>query len=196
MDAELVRLARLGDHDAFTRLTETCDERFHGIAYGILRDMTLAEDAVQHALLTLWRDLPTLRQPAAFEAWSYRLLVRACYAASRRQRRWMPSLLPERHGDPTGDGGLHAVIDRDQLDRGFRRLSIDQRTIVVLRHYLDLPLERVAEVLDIPLGTARSRLHRSLQSMRAALEADARTPHARPGRTAREPGRSAQEVVR
>jgi RNA polymerase sigma-70 factor, ECF subfamily len=186
MDEQLVRRAQEGDHAAFTRLTESCDQRFHGIAYGILRDMTLAEDAVQHALLTLWTDLPTLRESAAFEAWSYRLLVRACYAASRRERRWMPSLLPERHEDAAEDGGLRAVIDRDQLDRGFRRLTIEQRTIVVLRHYLDLPLERVADVLDIPVGTAPPRPHRALQSMRAALEADARTPHASSGRSAQE----------
>jgi RNA polymerase sigma-70 factor, ECF subfamily len=179
VDAELVRRAQEGDHGAFTRLTEACDERFHGISFGILRDMELAEDAVQHALLTLWTDLPTLREPAAFEAWSYRLLVRACYAVSRRERRWMPNLLPDEHADPTGDGGLHAVIDRDQLGRGFRRLPVEQRTIIVLRHYLDLPLERVAEVLDIPLGTVRSRLHRALQALRAALEADARAPQTR-----------------
>ena len=189
MDAGLVRRAQEGDHGAFTRLTETYDDRFHGIAYGILRDMELAEDAVQHAFLTLWTDLPTLREPAAFEAWSYRLLVRACYAASRRERRWMPSLLAERHEDPTGDGGLRAVIDRDQLGRGFRRLSVEQRTIVVLRHYLDLPIERVAAVLDIPPGTARSRLHRALQALRAALEADARAPQTHPDQ-------SPQEAVR
>ncbi len=189
MDAEVVRRAQKGDHAAFTRLIETCDERFHGIAYGILRDMELAEDAVQHALLTLWTDLPTLREPAAFEAWSYRLLIRACYAVARRERRWMPSLIPERHEDPAGDGGLGAVVDRDQLGRGFRRLSVEQRTIVVLRHYLDLPIERVANVMEIPLGTARSRLHRAHQALRAALEADARAPQARRDR-------SPQEAVR
>ncbi len=93
---------------------------------------------------------------------------------------------PERYEVPAGDGGLRAVIDRDQLGRGFRRLSVEQRTIVVLRHYLDLPIERVADVMGIPLGTARSRLHRALQALRAALEADARTPQTRHGHAPQE----------
>ena len=72
--------------------------------------------------------------------------------------------------------GSGTVVDRDQLERGFRRLSIDHRAVVVLHHYLDLPLERVAESLDIPVGTARSRLHHAMRGLRAALDADARPP--------------------
>jgi RNA polymerase sigma-70 factor (ECF subfamily) len=71
---------------------------------------------------------------------------------------------------------LSSVIDRDQLEGGFRRLSLEQRAVVVLRHYLDLPLDRVAEILGIPVGTANSRLHYAMRGMRAALDADARPP--------------------
>ena len=74
-----------------------------------------------------------------------------------------------RHGE-----GLSSVVDRDQLERGFRRLSIDHRAVVVLHHYLDLPLDEVAETLGVPVGTVRSRLHHAMRGLRAALEADAR----------------------
>ena len=67
-----------------------------------------------------------------------------------------------------------SVVDRDQLERGFRRLSIDHRAVVVLHHYLDLPLERVAEICGIPTGTAHSRLHHAMRSLRSALDADLR----------------------
>jgi RNA polymerase sigma-70 factor (ECF subfamily) len=69
---------------------------------------------------------------------------------------------------------LSSVVDRDQLERGFRRLSIDHRTVVVLHHYLDLPLDGIADVLGVPIGTVRSRLHHAMRGLRAALEADAR----------------------
>ena len=70
---------------------------------------------------------------------------------------------------------LSTVVNRDQLDRGFRRLSLDQRTVVVLHHYLDMPLDQVAETLGIPVGTVASRLHYAMRAMRAALDADARS---------------------
>jgi RNA polymerase sigma-70 factor (ECF subfamily) len=176
MDADIVVRAQHGDQASFASLTEAIDDRFHGVAFGILRDMELAQDAVQAAMLTLWRDLPKLRDPAAFEAWSYRLLVRACYAESRRARRWLPNLAGGTAGDQPVEGGFAAVVDRDQLERGFRNLSVDQRAVVVLHHYLDMPLDRVAQTLDIPEGTARSRLFRAVAALRAALEADARVP--------------------
>jgi RNA polymerase sigma-70 factor (ECF subfamily) len=74
------------------------------------------------------------------------------------------------------DAGDYAssTADRDQLERGFSRLEPEARALVVLHHYLDLPLPEVAFALGIPLGTAKSRLHRALQTMRAALDADAR----------------------
>lgn len=69
---------------------------------------------------------------------------------------------------------MSSIVDRDELERGFRRLSIDHRAVVVLRHYLDLPIERVADLLGIPTGTAHSRLHYAMRGLRAALDADAR----------------------
>ena len=176
MDTDLVMRAKRGDRGAYAILATEIADRFLAVARRILRDIDLAEDATQQALLAVWQDLPQLRDPTRFEAWSYRLLVNACYAEGRKERRWAPNLrlLPLR--EPVGTDELSSVVDRDQLERGFRRLSIDHRTVVVLHHYLDLPLDRVAEILGIPAGTAHSRLHHAMRAMRAALDADARPP--------------------
>ena len=174
MDAELIGRAQRGDEEAFASLAVGAGDRLHAVAHRILRDTDLAEDATQQALLAIWRDLPQLRDPARFDAWSYRLLVRACYGEARRTRRWSPNvrLLPVDDPDPSDD--VSSVVDRDQLERGFRRLSIDHRAVVVLHHYLDLPLDEVADALGVPVGTVRSRLHHAMRGLRAALEADAR----------------------
>ena len=173
MDIDLVRAAQRGDEEAFASLALAAGGRLHAVAHRILRDLDLAEDATQQALLTIWQDLPRLRDPARFEAWSYRLLVRACYAEGRRTRRWASNLrlLPsDAQQVPEGSASVH---DRDQLERGFRRLSIDHRAVVVLHHYLDLPLDQVAETLGVPIGTVRSRLYHAMRGLRAALDADA-----------------------
>jgi RNA polymerase sigma-70 factor (ECF subfamily) len=174
MDQELVALAQRGDEQAFASLAVAAGNRLHAVAYRILRDTELAEDATQQALLNVWRDLPQLRDPARFDAWSYRLLVRACYAEAGRKRRWAPNLHLLSTDEPMAAGGLDSVVDRDQLERGFQRLSIDHRAVVVLHHYLDLPLPEVAEALGVPEGTVRSRLHHAMRGLRAALDADAR----------------------
>jgi len=176
MDTDLVTRAQRGDEEAFASLAVATGDRLHAVAHRILRDLDLAEDATQQALLAIWRDLPQLRDPARFDAWSYRLLVRACYAEGRKERRWSPPLRLLPSDEATQADGASMVIDRDQLERGFRRLSIDHRAVVVLHHYLDWPLERVAETLGIPAGTARSRLHHAMRGLRAALDADARPP--------------------
>ncbi|MFN8624055.1 MAG: sigma-70 family RNA polymerase sigma factor [Chloroflexota bacterium] len=166
--------ARAGDREAFATLATEVYARFHRVAYTILRDRELALDAVQSAMLSAWRELPRLRDVDRFEAWSYRLLVNACYAESRtRTRHRLPNLFREPEERAAFDD-IGAFADRDQLERGFRELSVDQRAVVVLHHLADQPLPRVAEILGIPEGTARSRLQRAMEALRAALEADAR----------------------
>lgn len=174
MDADLVIRAQHGDQQAFASLAVAVGDRLHALSHRILRDVDLAEDATQHALLAIWRDLPQLRDPARFDAWSYRLLLRACYAEGRRARQWAPNLRILPVDEPAGPDAMGSVHDRDQLERGFRRLSIDHRAVVVLHHYLELPLEQIAEILGVPLGTAKSRLLHAMRGLRAALDADAR----------------------
>jgi len=176
MDTDLVVRAQHGDEEAFASLAVAVGGRLHAVSHRILRDIHLAEDATQQALLTIWRDLPQLRDPARFDAWSYRLLVRACYAEGRRTRDWAPNLHLLPIDEPAAAEGLSTVVDRDQLERGFQRLSIEHRAVVVLHHYADLPLDQVAEVLGVPIGTVRSRLFHAMRGLRAALEADARPP--------------------
>ena len=174
MDRDLVELAQNGDKAAFTSLAAAMADRFLAASHRILRDINLAEDATQQALLSIWRDLPQLRDPTRFEAWSYRLLVRACYAEASQARRWTPNIRALPANEPMAADGLSTVVDRDQLERGFRRLSIDHRTVLVLHHYLDLPLDEVAESLGVPVGTVASRLHYAMRGLRAELDADAR----------------------
>jgi RNA polymerase sigma-70 factor (ECF subfamily) len=179
----LVERARLGDRDAFTQLAAEAVDRLYRVAYRILREPEAARDATQHALLEAWRDIPSLRDPDRWEAWTYRLLVRACYRERRREHRLMASLssLPA-EGTSVPDAAA-GVADRDELERGFRRLRREHRAVIVLHHYLGLPLTEVARILGIPSGTARSRLHYALQQLRASL-ADANVPPQTEGRTA------------
>jgi RNA polymerase sigma-70 factor (ECF subfamily) len=174
MDPELVIRAQNGDGQAFASLAVACGDRLHAIAHRILRDVDLAEDATQQALLAIWQNLPMLRDPARFEAWSYRLLVNACYDEGRRRRTWTPNLRVLHDDETAAPDALSQVHDRDQLERGFRRLSIDHRAVVVLHTYLGLSLEEVADTLGAPAGTVRSRLHYAVRAMRAALDADER----------------------
>jgi RNA polymerase sigma-70 factor (ECF subfamily) len=171
---ELIERARNGDRDAFGLLAASSIDRLYAIAVRVVHDRDRAEDAVQSTLLKAWRDLPTLRDPARFDAWLHRLLVRACYDEARRHRAFVAAVRVVSVEPDEADGsGRHA--DRDQLERALRRLPIDQRAVIVLHHYEGLPLTEIADVLGIPVGTARSRLHYALRTLRGAVEADDRS---------------------
>ena len=172
MDRDLVEQARGGDREAFTVLVHQVSDVLYSIAYRILRDPGLAEDALQNALVLAWRRIPKLRDPERFEAWIHRILVHACYDESQRARHWTATVRVLPIDGPSTPDGSDAVADRDELERAFRRLSIDQRAVFVLHHYLGLPLVEVAELLEIPAGTARSRLHYAIAGLRDALTAD------------------------
>ena len=174
----LVEQAQGGDRDAFAALATRVVDRLYAVAYGILRDGERAQDAVQNALLKAWRQLPSLREPARFDAWINRLLVSACYDEARGRTSWNRSIQVIRY-EPAQPDAAESLADRDQLERAFRRLSPEQRAVVVLHHYLGLELQEIASTLGIPVGTARSRLHYALRGLRAALEADSRKPAAR-----------------
>jgi RNA polymerase sigma-70 factor (ECF subfamily) len=174
---DLVERAARGEPDAFDALARQASNRMYGIAYRILRDQYLAEDALQQALITIWNELPRLRDPERFDAWTYRLIVRSATAEARRAGRGGPTspLLPDDADISRAPDQYGAVADRDQIDRGFRRLTTEQRAVLVLQHYAGLSQAEIADVLGIPVGTAGSRLHYAARSLRAALEADVRT---------------------
>src|SRR5262245_31341433 len=170
---DLVERAQEGDRDAFAALVALTSDRMYALAARILRDSVLAEDALQSALITVWRQLPTLRDPDRFEAWVRRLLVHACYAEARRRRSWAANVRVLPADGPAAPDSLVSVVDRDALDRAFGRLSVEQRAVFVLHHHVGLPLTETAETLGVPAGTARSRLHAAARVLRAAVEADA-----------------------
>lgn len=171
----LVNRARQGDEEAFGALVREVGDRCIFIAHRILRDNDLAEDAVQMALVQVWR-VPALRDLDRFEAWLHRILVNACYAEAQRSRRFAANVVLLETDAPAAGDELLTVNDRDQLDRGFRRLPPEQRAILVFHHALGLTVPEVADHLGIPLGTAKSRLSYATAAIRAALDADARTP--------------------
>ena len=175
MQRELVERARSGDHDAFTALAAAAIPRLDTAAWLILRDPELAKDAVQNALVRAWRDLPTLRDPDRFDQWLRRLLVRACIDEARRTRRHNVDVAFIDLHAGTVAGPEPTVVNRDELARGFVLLGPEERALIVLRDYRDLALPQAAAALGIPLGTAKSRVHRGLSQLRAALDADSRT---------------------
>lgn len=174
MDRYLVERAIAGDRDAYTELVNQSIDRSYAVATLILRDPEWARDATQEAYVAAWRDLSSLRDPGAFESWIRKLIVRACYREAGRQRRHRHVEVREVSMGGSVPDSAAAVDQRDQLERGFRRLAPDQRAVLVLHHYLGLTVDEVAEVMGIPPGTAKSRLHRATNVMRATLEADAR----------------------
>jgi RNA polymerase sigma-70 factor (ECF subfamily) len=173
MRQELIARAQRGDREAFGQLAAREIDRLHAIARLILRDAQLAEDAVQEALVRCWRQLPGLRDIDKFDGWLYRILARTAADESNRSRRFKSTVLNLRL-EPNVADETARIADREELDRAFARLSVEHRSVVVLHHFADLPLDQVAEALGIPIGTAKSRYHYAMSSLRAVLEADVR----------------------
>jgi RNA polymerase sigma-70 factor (ECF subfamily) len=176
MQRDLVIRARNGDHDAFATLASGAFDRMHRTARLILRSDDRAADAVQESLIAAWLHIRAVRDPDRFDAWLYRLLVNACYREARRFKQREVAEIHMPWPDARGHGDAQELTAlRDQLGRGFRRLTPDQRAVLVVHHYLGLPDTEAAIVLDIAVGTFKSRLHRASAALRAALEADERT---------------------
>ncbi len=175
MTRALVEAAQRGDHEAFEVLAIAAGDRLYRIARLVLRDLPLAEDAVQEALVKAWRELPSLRDPERFDAWLNRLLVNACADQGRRHRSRAAEVRILRL-EPAEPDSSQASADRDQLERGFRRLKPEQRVAIVLHFYLGLTAHEIADTLGVAEGTVKSRLHYATEAMRATLEADARGP--------------------
>ena len=171
MQRELVERAIGGDYDAFAELVRASAPRQYAIATLIVRDADRAQDAVQDALVAAWRGLSALRDPDAWDAWLHRLTVRACYVSARREKRRTIVELqgPSGHEPAGATDEQTALAERDRLERELDRLPIDQRAVLVLHFYVGLPLTEAAVVLDIPAGTAKSRLHRGLEALRSTL---------------------------
>ena len=174
MDHALVERARSGDRDAYEALARASVDRLYAIAYQITRDPDRADDAVQQALVAMWRDLPSLRDPGRFEGWTYRLVSNACLQELRRRRRATVIEISPDEVLAGPDDIATDVARRDQLDRALACLTPEHRTILVLRHMTGLSIDELADVLAIPRGTVASRLHHATRALRAAVEAGER----------------------
>lgn len=166
----LVEQAQNGDREAFERLAREAAPRLFLVASRILRDTDAAEDAVQQTLVAVWRDINSLRDPDRFNAWTYRIVLRACRAESRRLRRLNVTVVDLSDEMADTRDGTASVATRDELARAFDRLSIEHRTVLVLHHLVGLPLAEIAEIQGVPYGTVGSRLHHAKRALRLALD--------------------------
>ena len=171
MDRSVVIRAQAGEHEAFAAIAAASLGSLNATARLILRDHAAADDAVQDALVDAWRGIRGLNDPDRLRPWLHRLLVRACFdQARRRSRRYVVetrAAAPQQDRSADGAAGL---ADRDLLERALAQLPVDQRAAVVLVYYVDLPLAEAATALGIPLGTMKSRLHRSLAKLRTVID--------------------------
>ena len=170
MDPALIRRARTGDVDAFTALVAGRLGPMQRTAMAILGREADARDAVSEALGSIWRELPRLRDDAAFEAWSTRILVHACRRRLRSIGLARVRELPLDVGTLSTEPPTAEVLDRLALERAFERLDGDARTILVLHHLDGRGLAEIADVLGIPVGTAKSRLYAARRALERALE--------------------------
>lgn len=193
-ELDLVGRARQGDLDAFTALAGARLEAMTRTATAILGDEPEAHDAVQEALISIWRELPNLRELERFDAWAGRILVNACRHALKRRIRVRvreirlnpepadgPSVGASGRLVPLAAAGFSAVAarseslgDEDALNRAFERLDAEQRALLVLHHLEERPLAEIAALLEIPVGTAKSRLFTARRALEAALERESR----------------------
>src|SRR3954452_11125737 len=166
MQRDLVLRATGGDHDAFAILIEGSFDRLQRTARLILRSDDAAADAVQEALVSAWLHIRAVRDPDRFDAWLHRLVVNACYSeARRRKRRQVIEIHVDTAEKADPDDAQAQTALHDQLERGFSRLTTEQRAVLVVHHYLGLSDLEAAIVLDIPLGTFKSRLNRATAAL-------------------------------
>lgn len=165
----LVLAARSGDAAAFASLVHAETPAAYRLALSIVRSPAEAEDAVQEAFLRAWRDIGKLREAELWPAWFRRLTVRSALDQTRRRPRVREVDLELATDVPGVELAVHPA-DRLELLAAFDRLSPDDRAILALRFYADLDIPDAAAALGIPLGTAKSRLHRALGRLREQLE--------------------------
>jgi RNA polymerase sigma-70 factor, ECF subfamily len=175
----LVERARDGDRHAFDRLVAARLSQTFRLAKAITGHAGDAEDVTQEAFLQAWRNLPRLRESARFDAWFGRILVNEAPMALRRRGRVMTVSVDEldvRDGDTRSfipgalDPSIDAIAQGDALQRAIDRLTVDQRTILAMHHLEERPVAEIAAVFDIPVGTAKWRLHEARAALERAME--------------------------
>jgi RNA polymerase sigma factor (sigma-70 family) len=174
MSTLLVERAMAGDAEAFSVLVRERFDALHGLSRLIAGDANHGEDALQDALIRAWRDLRGLRDASKFDAWLRKLVVNACRDQSRRQRRRSFGSMSRVAEPVIHDQDLSLVEQRDQLDRAMSRLAPEERAVLAVRFYLDLPGTEAAAALGLRDATYRTRLRRAIQALAAAVAAEER----------------------
>ncbi len=161
--------ARAGDTKAFAELVERHGIPVYRLCFAILRSHAEAEDAAQETMIHAWRELPKLRRPGAWSGWLRRIAVRSSIDVARSRRRLVEidPAIPSLSRDPA-DGSA----DRDEMERALLTLAPSDRALLVLRFYIDLEVPDIAEAMGIPVGTAKSRLHRAIAQLRRILDGE------------------------
>jgi len=170
VSVDLVERAVRGDRGAFERLIEPHLLVALGAARLITGDEADAADAVQDALLTAWQSLHSLRDPQLFAAWFRKIVIRSATRFVRARRRLVALDLDM----PGPNDSVEREFDRRQLARAFARLDSKDRVLLTLHHYWQMPVAESAQLLGLPEGTVRSRVHHALKRLRACYDAEVR----------------------
>lgn len=163
--AELVVRAKAGDRHAYDELVGPLIDQAFRLAYGMLHDRSAAEDAVQEAATRAWRKLDHLREGTEIRPWFLAIVANQCRNTARG-RWWSVLRLDIAPATPAGDFEEQVATGAD-LRRALRKLAPEHREVLVLHYYLDLPLEEVARIAGIPLGTVKSRINRGVSALRS-----------------------------
>jgi RNA polymerase sigma-70 factor (ECF subfamily) len=175
-EAQLLARARAGDVEAFAELVRRHEQRVRAILFRLLDDPRDVDEATQDAFVQVWRSLASFRGDAAVFTWLYRIAVNEAYARLRRRRLPLVELEEaERRPDETALGQPEATAERaelrDVLVQAIRRLPMEYRAPLVLRDVVGLRNDEVAEILELSLAAAKSRIHRARMQVRAEVEA-------------------------
>ena len=173
--AEFVSRLRAGDRWAFEELVRTQQHRVYGLALRMLGNAAEAQDVAQEAFLRAHRGLAEFRGDARLSTWLYAIVSRLCLNRLAGSERRLT-----RHGEetlarlPDARPGPDQTLERDELEEALHRaigeLPEERRVVVVLRDVEGLAYEEIAEVLELPVGTVRSRLHRARLDLKEKLE--------------------------
>jgi RNA polymerase sigma-70 factor, ECF subfamily len=173
-DAELVRRFLAGDAQAFTELATRHERRVYNLCLRVLGNRDDAADATQDTLLAVVRKLDGFRGESAFTTWLHRIAMNVCYDHLRRAQR-RPMLhrvadedLPAPEGQPIPDHADAVAGERD-VAAALAAVPEDFRIAIVLADVQDLAYEEIAKILDLPLGTVKSRVHRGRLALARAL---------------------------
>jgi RNA polymerase sigma-70 factor (ECF subfamily) len=174
-DLDLVRRFQGGDQDAFVALMERHERRVFNLAYRMLGSHEDAREATQEAFLSSFRHLSRFRGDAAFSTWLHRIAVNACYDLIRR-RPPLVSLDAEPPEPPPAPDHSDAVASAADVQRALLQIPEEFRAALVMHDVQDVPVQAIADALQIPVGTVKSRLHRGRVALGRALSGGAREP--------------------